>query len=311
MNKFDVVLTNPPYNDNLDIKMLKMLINNNIADEIICVHPATFLFNKSEGKRDKYENIKTSGKLKEVTLFWGNSIFGGTIVGHAHCISVWDMNKNNSNVHVIDKAFIERKEIYGNIEEFEYVCDINKINIHSKFIEKSNEIFNKFIKCDSIFDHRASIDNQETKTKYGIKFPSMKSGLDYKNRSYGEFFSLMGKGKETQEDAKIDETWKPTDYYMSTTTYKNDYPIWYFNTEEERTNFINYCKTKCVRFLLSLIKHNSQLIPSRPTRIIPWMDFTKHYSEEDLKKAWGIDEELWDYIDKFIPDYYKDYKEIR
>ena len=34
----------------------------------------------------------------------------------------------------------------------------------------------------------------------------------------------------------------------------------------------------------------------------------KEYHDEELRKLWFIDDELWCIIDKRIPDYYKDYR---
>ena len=43
-------------------------------------------------------------------------------------------------------------------------------------------------------------------------------------------------------------------------------------------------------------------------KLIPWLDFTQEWNDAKLCKEFGINEELWKYIDNFIPDYYDDYK---
>ena len=80
-----------------------------------------------------------------------------------------------------------------------------------------------------------------------------------------------------------------------------------FSSEAERNNFLSYCKTKVVRFLLSLIKINGALARGE-LKVIPWLDFTQEWNDKKLCEEFNIDEELWLYIDKFIPDYYEDYK---
>ena len=40
---------------------------------------------------------------------------------------------------------------------------------------------------------------------------------------------------------------------------------------------------------------------------IPWMNFTKSYSDKTLRDIWHIDDGLWKFIDKSIPDIYSDY----
>lgn len=319
---FDVIFTNPPY-ENHDLRLINEIINNNVTNKMIVVHPGTFLFGHNESKKFKFiTEVKNSKMLKEVTFFWGNNMFDGTGVKHAHCITVWDKNHNSDMVIVHDKAFTERKEVY-NTDEFTYTINVNDITIHSKVAEKAAEIMNKMMneyKNNNLNTNQTkyvkpSDKNRQNWTegkKYGFKFSSQRGGLDYNDskqkarRNYGEYFSFFGTEKSFT-DAFIDDS------YVFDGKYEYTLLLFFFNTEAERTNFVNYLKLKCTRFLLSLLKNRKQLVDTyNPffVSIIPWMDFTKHYIEEDLKKAWGIDDELWDYIDKFIPDYYEDYKEI-
>ena len=86
------------------------------------------------------------------------------------------------------------------------------------------------------------------------------------------------------------------------------YIIFSFSTDNERLNFVNYWKSKVTRFILSFYKHNINFTHGKPYRIIPWLDFTKEWDDAKLCKEFGISEELWNYIDNFIPDYYNDYK---
>ena len=82
--------------------------------------------------------------------------------------------------------------------------------------------------------------------------------------------------------------------------------VFSFDNKKERDNFIKYCKTKFSRFFLSYIKYNGNLFDS--DRYVPWLDFTQEWNDAKLCKEFGISNELWNYIDNFIPDYYEDYK---
>lgn len=309
---FDVVFSNPPYNDGLDLKLIQMLLDENVTEEVIAVHPGIFLFNHNNNK--DIEQLKQTKALKEVTFFWGNGIFDNTQVNNVHCISVWNKNYNNEEITVHDHAFTnDRTDVY-NIDNFTYTINVNDVTVHSRVAKKAAKLIKQFINCDSILNHITNIFSSN-KTDFGFKFPTMINGFGYdkkhpEKRDYGMHYACFANGKQARKNAEMDKTKSLSNFIMTHKGYTNNYPLWFFNTEEERENFINYCKLKCVRFLLSLIKHNAELNTTKPCRIIPWMDFTKHYSEEDLKKAWGIDEELWDYIDKFIPDYYEDYRKI-
>ena len=96
----------------------------------------------------------------------------------------------------------------------------------------------------------------------------------------------------------VDSTWRAK--------RKNDGErlCWSFSTEKDRLNFAKYLNTKIVRFISSLIK----ISQNYDMTYVPWLDFTQEWNDAKLCKEFGISEELWNYIDNFIPDYYDDYK---
>jgi hypothetical protein len=57
---------------------------------------------------------------------------------------------------------------------------------------------------------------------------------------------------------------------------------------------------------MSLTKHGANITRGELS-VIPWMDFTQEWNDKKLCEEFGISEELWKYIDNFIPDYYDDY----
>ena len=58
---------------------------------------------------------------------------------------------------------------------------------------------------------------------------------------------------------------------------------------------------------MSFIKVGGHL-DSGELEVIPWMDFTQEWNDKKLCDVFNISNELWKYIDNFIPDYYEDYK---
>ena len=70
---------------------------------------------------------------------------------------------------------------------------------------------------------------------------------------------------------------------------------------------MKYCKTKFARIALATRKNSGHLDSSEIANI-PWLDFTQEWNDAKLCKEFGISEELWNYIDKFSPDYYNDYE---
>jgi 16S rRNA G966 N2-methylase RsmD len=68
--KFDVVFSNPPYNSNIDIKILNEIID--IADEFVVVHPSTWVLDV-KGKTKLFTNFvtKINRKVESFEFFNG------------------------------------------------------------------------------------------------------------------------------------------------------------------------------------------------------------------------------------------------
>ena len=102
--KFDLIISNPPYNSSLDIKILRDIIK--ISDEVIFVHPSTWLLDRKM-KKKLFNDIRTdiNHKLKDVEMFNGNKIFDielfvPTVITHI------DMNHSgNCNVNYFGNEF--------------------------------------------------------------------------------------------------------------------------------------------------------------------------------------------------------------
>jgi len=72
--KYDVIFTNPPFNKNLDLKILKEIFH--ISDRWVIVHPSTWLIDlKHSFKLYMDYRKKIAGHLKLVRAFNGNPVF--------------------------------------------------------------------------------------------------------------------------------------------------------------------------------------------------------------------------------------------
>ena len=112
-------------------------------------------------------------------------------------------------------------------------------------------------------------------------------------------------------DAAMRKMWdmyRDENYFVGKTYENAEWMVWYFDTQDEQINFFNYLRLKTVRFLLSLTKATTRIITGKALESIPWMNFKHAWSEKELCELWGIDKEMWDYINNFIDDYYDDYK---
>lgn len=281
--KFDIVFSNPPYNRNLDLKILEKIFN--ISKNIIFIHPAGFLIDK-KFMTDLYNRIRNINYLENVNLFWGNELFNiGLFV--PMCISKWNMEKNDKFCLINDNAFLKKK-LKEEINSIHFL-DRNLINIINSFSKNTNFI--------SIYDKRVSEDYSNI-TDFSVKFATVRGHSHALNGWADDFFSLIALGNENLVDSSF--------RYSKNTNYSY-YLLWSFNSENERNNFIKYCKTKFVRICLATRKFGQHLDTGELINI-PWLDFTQEWNDAKLCKEFEISEELWNYIDNFIPDYYDDYK---
>ena len=290
VKKFDIVFSNPPYNGNLDLKILESLFEQKVSDKIVFVHPSTFLLDK-KFKTKLYNEIRNTNYLESVNLFWGNKLFD--IELQSPCgITVWNINKTSDECTVTDAAFINWT---GN--ESKYSCKINDISIHGKIVNTYKHIFYISDKYSSILEHRVFPDYSNM-TDISIKFSRLRGGNEYGHGIYSHFHSLLCLNTDSH---KCDNT------FRCKRDVDGERLVWSFNNEIERDNFINYCKTKVIRFILSYYKNNVDLSRGQMLNAIPWLDFTQEWNDKKLCEEFGISEELWNYIDNFIPDYYDDY----
>ncbi len=81
-----------------------------------------------------------------------------------------------------------------------------------------------------------------------------------------------------------------------------DFSYW-FATKEEAINFVEYLKLDVVRFMISIYKVACDIKPHY--KIIPFLDYTKRWSEDDVMSLLCITEEEQQWIKKIIPKYHK------
>ena len=285
--KFDIVFSNPPYgtsNSNaLDLIILKSCFL--IANKIIFIHPSEWFLNKYSKKQIKSE-LKKSSKLEKISLIWGNSIFDIGIFMPL-CISEWNTCKKTNFVKINDFAF-SKKSFECLSEDF----DIHYGNVKN-FYKDYTDLITKLKSYDSIYLHRVNADLSNL-TDYSVKIANIRGHIAANGFS-SDFFTYIGLNEK-----KINYTDKT---YTVKRNRDDERKCWSFNNEDSRKNFVSYMKTKFVRFGNSLAKTAQG--PSY--EFIPWLDFTKEWNDKKLCEEFGISEELWQYIDNFIPDYYEDY----
>jgi site-specific DNA-methyltransferase (adenine-specific) len=272
VEKFDIVIGNPPYNQMIDMDFVSK--SYNISDYLIFVHPSTWLLDE---KRKQKKFIKTKelieNHLEKIILFNGNKIFG--IQLFVPCvITMINRNKKNSRILCIDR--INNCEIY--------YSDIRNIN--------------KFSNIDTYPSIKSKIENISTIDNF----------LKHKDVIYGEYYVNISQIRG-HVDLKSDTNMLMDDFYTivtrdeSVSNKKNKHMFYSFKTHRESVNFLNFLKTNFCRFCLSIYKNNSQLDRGE-MEIIPWLDFTIEWDDEKLSEYFSLSKIEIDFINKNIPPYY-------
>ena len=310
--KFDIVYSNPPYNDNLDLKILSNI--KNTFKKAVIVHPAVWILeNKCTSFLGKFKE-EFKNNIERVVIFRGSDIFGVPFMSSLD-ICVFNTEKLDSKIEVDDQV-VNCKYVASTHMDITKFGDMwFKLNI--------KEFAKKFDPEKSILRHVYFDRDHLENLTYPIKLSMLRSGNPHFNDGYYDeklgyyvlnktncFFTCIAKGDPEKYHFNCD--W---------TSPNNQKLLFNFKSSNERLNFYNYCKTKFFRFLFSFYKegancHNGSItgmkpdskLDSYPMKLIPWLDFTQEWNDAKLCKEFGISEELWNYIDKFIPDYYDDYK---
>lgn len=281
--KFDLIISNPPYTHQLDLKILNQI--HDLADKFCIVHPSYWLLDKriKKGKITQKSISLFESKLNYVELLNGNNIFDISIFIP---IAITVFNKTGENIIVNDT-----------INNLNYIVNnINDIDIHGNSdIYKSlkYKILNYCINNDNILNHMAFSNSRKSEfpNEYQLGHSTIR-GNNFKNPDYFTLIQLTNEnnhiGKETKYCCK-----------------------YYFDTRQELFSFKNYLKLKLSRFCLSIFKLNQQLCCNGSNEIesIPYMPTYEHnWSDKDVANEIGLTDEELEWAINWIPNYYPEDK---
>lgn len=280
--RFDLVLSNPPYNDKLDLKIIRALVLAGIAKEYVVVHPSAWILDR-KGKDSQFNSFKDAleGKIKSVKLFNGNSVFGIGLWYPCVITHIVEQHTGDINVNYFGDEY-HTPSIY---DEMRY--GRNGKTIAAPFLAKMEEYV---ARNGSVWDkNRKAIDEG----KYYAQFSVVRGHVieDHTRCMYKDDFNTIVR----QDADKAKAINKAMDNRPG--------PTFQFDSEVERNNFVDYLKTDFARFCLSLLKI-SQNIYYGEMAMIPWLDFTQAWNDEKLFAHFNIDQATQDYIRSFLPDYY-------
>jgi hypothetical protein len=237
--KFDLCFSNPPYNRNVDLKIIREV--EPICDEMVVVHPSTWLMDM-KGKKKLYNDFKAQieGNVKSVEMFNGNPVFGiGLFVP---CM-----------ITHIDKSFDGDTSVKYFDEEYTVkdVSEITKFGIKwESLVKPFYEKIKKYCKDNgSIWDRNTfEIDDNLHYCQLAAIRGNVDMTGDGSKILKDDFYTMLMQDSEGNKGIRQPNLHKPGG---ATPTFR-------FTTEKERDNFINYLKTNFARMALSLYKNGQR-----------------------------------------------------
>jgi len=285
--KFDLIISNPPYKGNLHLKILDSVLD--LGKEIIFVQPSShYIQKKGTNKMFNYIINKTSNILKKLIFFNGNPVFNiGLFVP---CV-ITHIDKNSSN----NENFI-LKNLITKIETIVNKDKVNEIYFFG-YDERINSIKNKISSDYFLKDIITVLGFHGDQTNNRV--------LKNPNSYFVEFTHIRGNTSMTPDTMFKDDFFTIMSANKKPESGRNPkYNLWAeFSTELEAKNFINYCKTDFARFCLFLNKF-SQAIAQNELALIPVVDFTRSWTNEELYEHFNISKEEQEFIKEVIKPYY-------
>jgi site-specific DNA-methyltransferase (adenine-specific) len=287
IEKFDIVMGNPPYQQGLHLKFFNKSFN--ILSEngdLVFIHPAQPFLNKKLSKKSKEEinTLKIVNEYKStIELIDGNKIFNGA----SFFLPI-------SITHIKNKLY-------------------DKINIIYRHFDMENPKYDVVETTDDIFPH-GNIIVKDIKNKILSKMEKSVEESFYRKNNFGKLFVKLNKiGGNIPKGNKVN-----ADFYCPIyKSFENDFEkhllsksisgvenIVGFNDINEAKNFFNYIKTKFVRFCLSITKVNQHLDRGEFC-YVPFMDFTKKWNDFELYRYFNLNQEEINFINTFILDWYE------
>lgn len=298
--KFDVILSNPPYN--LANKMLAKYFE--IGREICTVQPSTWLLGKQQ-KKDIVKHVDT-WDYSDIESINGIEFFDATING----VMAIQMFKENDPINHNSTYIIFDGKKYNKCNEITLTSNDSLLN---SFIEKTNidKLTNK------LSDYIKVTNNGKAYTYAPhVKFPSNKyicrikafSGQsNARSKLIGEFYNLFSNKEKYTDVCGI------ADKLNSKISRNGNQYVQYFiefDNENELKKIWKYTHTLFVSTCIYCFKKNLHLDDDTLTHI-PWVDFNnKIFSKtiEDIDiylfNKYNISKDIVNHILEIVPNYY-------
>ena len=287
IEKFDIVLGNPPYKNGLHhkfiVKGFELLNENGLT---LFLHPSIVFINRKGTSLTEHEEKIISfcnHNETKLTLIRSNDYFDGVVLYVP--LSITLIINNSLNQIVVDNKFIipNVNETLGNLAD---------LYLHGNPLVKS--IRNKVVQKQLVSIESKLVKHSGENNFYLVipKFTGHKPKGD--GSINPDFYTMVIKRNENDYEKLI------------TNNLNSDLPGQYlsFNSYQECVNVSRYLLTKFARFCLSINKINQEL-RSKELTSVPFVDPNILWNDEMLFDYFELTQEERNYINTFIPNYYE------
>ena len=300
--KFDVILSNPPYN--LANKMLAKYFE--IGSEICTVQPSTWLLGKQQ-KKDIVKHVDT-WDYSDIESINGNEFFDANIGG----VMAIQMFKENDPINH------NRRYIIYDGKEYNKCSEISSTS-NDSLLQNFKNIITSICNKDNLEKHMRAIPddphlkkywyNNQNVDEYCIKVDLIRGHENKKTGQHkDDFYTIISNNEKTI----LSSIGNFKDLIKKKNNLNKRLINFYIPSINLNitNNIINYLKTDFCRAGLLFQKINTNMYPN-VFIYIPWFDFSNNIfsktpSEIDdyLFKKYNISDEIRKHIEKLLPDYY-------
>lgn len=304
--KFDVILSNPPYERTLHIKFLQKFFK--LGNEICTVQPSVWLTGQNKNKN-----------ICNIINNVGATIDSIKASDYFDAIIAQPMSINYINQIKTQKIIFNGKQ-YNSCYDIDIVSNDEYLNVFKTYINSllTKNLMTELKAVPGATLARSNYEYNQNENSYIVKAAAIRGHGYAKNKELNpDFYTLISNNNKIVQEYFIGlfKDIKNKKYKGYGLTY-----YWSFNTKQEAYNFYNYIRTDFCRICLYFSKTSPNLISGSIIKTIPWFDFSdpvfsKSPSEIDdylfAKYIPEVDEEtgitrdeIRKHIEELLPDYY-------
>lgn len=287
---FDIVISNPPYQNGLHEKFFQQLTDL-VKEEIVEVGPLSWLINPKK-KKDMCARINNYySKIEEIDNRCFDARFN-TALGITY------LNKNKT-----PKLYYNNKE-YNNTCEVSFISgDPILVSIYNKikpYADKDNFRMHVYRMHENVLAWSKQPILKDTNS-WLCRVPGITDSV-YKNNYNAKSYAMYGHlyyssqcGHYSIAKNLLNQCGKPTEYCIK------------LNSEIELINFWKYTHTRFFGMCYRLITGGNNIAKTNMSSMIPWLDFTKEWTDDELFSYFGITEEEKQHVIDIQPFLYENW----